>query len=105
MDPSLEVDLAEALDPDPLGDVDEVPDLDRVAGEERDLLEERPAARVLAGEGLDEARQLGEEQVQERPRHELGHAPAAALPEDAALDDRTLVVALDVLQPRLVEQR
>ena len=38
MDPALEVDLAEALDPDPLRGVDEVPDLDRVAGEERDRL-------------------------------------------------------------------
>ena len=58
MDPALEVDLAETLDPDPLGDVDEVADLDRVAGEERDLLEQGPPPGVLAGERLDEARQL-----------------------------------------------
>ena len=48
VDPPLEVDLAEAVEPGPLGDVDEVPDLDRVAGEERDLLEQRAPARVLA---------------------------------------------------------
>jgi hypothetical protein len=42
VNPPLEVDLAQALDPDPLGGVDEVPDLDCVAGEERDRLEERP---------------------------------------------------------------
>ena len=58
VDPPLEVDLAEALDADPLGDVDEVPDLDRVAGEERDRLEQRAPAGVLAGERLDEPRQL-----------------------------------------------
>ena len=53
VDPPLEVDLAEPLDPGPLRGVDQVPDLDRVAGEERDLLEQRPATRVLAGERLD----------------------------------------------------
>ena len=58
MDPPLEVDLAEALDADPLRGVDEVADLDRVAGEERDRLEQRPAPRVLAGERLDEPGQL-----------------------------------------------
>ena len=49
MDAPLEVDLAEAVEPGALGDVDEVADLDRVAGEERDLLEEGAPARVLAG--------------------------------------------------------
>ena len=91
--------------PEPLGRVDEVADLDRVAGEERDRLEQRPAARVLAGQRLDHPRQLRVEQVDQRPRDELGDAAAAALLEHAALDDRALVVALDVLQPRLVEQR
>ena len=45
MDPPLEVDLPEAVEAGALGDVDEVPDLDRVAGEERDLLRtlRRPA--------------------------------------------------------------
>ena len=105
MDPPLEVDLAEALDADPLGGVDEVADLDRVAGEERDRLEERPAAGVLAGERLDHPRQLRVEQVDQRPRDELRDPAAAALLEHAALDDRALVVALDVLQPRLVEER
>ena len=45
MDPPLEVDLAEAVEAEPLRDVDEVADLDRVAGEERDLLEQRRAGR------------------------------------------------------------
>ena len=88
MDAALEVDLAEALDPDPLGDVDQVPDLDRVAGEERDLLEQRPPPGVLAGERLDQPGQLREEEVDQRPRDELRDPAAAALLEDAVLDDR-----------------
>ena len=45
VDADVEVDLAEALEPDALGEVDEVADLDRVAGEERDRLEQRRAGR------------------------------------------------------------
>ncbi len=104
MDPPLEVDLAQPVQSGPLGDIDQVPDLHRVAGEERDLLEQAAASRVLAGERLDKPRQLGEEEVDQRPSDELGHAPAAALAEHPALHDRALVVALDVLQARLVEQ-
>ena len=48
VDPALEVDLAEPVEPDPLRDVDQVPDLDGVAREERDRLEERAAPGVLA---------------------------------------------------------
>ena len=103
--PPLQVDLAKAVQAEPLREVDEVADLDRVAGEERDRLEMLAPARVLAGERLDQARQLGEEQVDERPRHELRDPAAAALLEHAALDDRALVVALDVADARLGQQR
>ena len=48
MDPDVEVDLAKPVEAEPLGEVDEVADLDRVAGEERDLLEVLAAAGVLA---------------------------------------------------------
>ena len=89
------------LSPKPLGKVDEVADLDRIAREERDLLEVLAPAGVLAGERLDVARQLGEEEVDQRPRHELGDAAAAALLEQPALDDRALVVGLDVADARL----
>jgi len=88
MDPPFEVDLAEALDPEPLGGVDQVPDLDRVAGEERDGLEQRPPAGVLARQRLDHPRQLRVEQVDERPGDELGDPADAALFEDPALADR-----------------
>jgi hypothetical protein len=35
VDSALQVDLPQALEADSIGDVDQVPDLDRVAGEER----------------------------------------------------------------------
>src|SRR5207244_2595220 len=105
MHPTLEIDLAQALDAQPLGGVDEMADLDRIAGEEGDRLEQRAAAGVLAGQRLDEAGQLREEEVDQRPRDKLRDAATAAFLEDAALDDGPLVVALDVLQPRLVEER
>ena len=60
MDADVEVDLAETVEAEPLGEVDEVADLDRVAGEERDLLEVLAPPGVLAGERLDVARQLAE---------------------------------------------
>src|SRR5450759_2808390 len=105
MDPPLEIHLAKPLDAQPLRDIDEVADLDRVAGEERDRLEERPAARVLPGERLDEAGQLRVEEVDQRPRDELRDPAAAALLEGAAFHDRSLVVALDVLQTWLRKER
>ena len=82
MYPTLQVDMAQALDPDPLRSIDEVPDLDRVPGEERNLLQERAPPRVLAREWLDEAGQLGEEEVDERPCDELRDPAAAAVPAE-----------------------
>src|SRR6476661_2693543 len=105
VDASFQVDLPETLDADPLSRIDEVADLDRIAREERDRLEQAPAAGVFPGERLDEPGQLGIEEVDQWARHELRHAAAATLLELAALHDRPLVVALDVLQPRLVEER
>ena len=89
----------------PFDDVDEVPDLHGVAGEEGQRLEQAPPAGVLAGERLDQAGQLGEEEVDQRPGDKLGDPAAAALLEDAALDDRAAVVALDVLDALLGDQR
>ena len=48
VDPPLEVHLAEPVDARLLGGVDQVPDLHRVPGEERQLLEQRAAPGVLA---------------------------------------------------------
>ena len=105
MEPPLQVHLAQGLETGPLRDVDQVPDLDGVAGEERERLEQAAAARVLAGERLDEARQVRVEQVDERARDQLGDPASAAFAEHASLDDRALVVTLDVLDPRLHEKR
>ena len=54
VDPPIEVHLTEALEPGPFGDVDQVADLDGIAREERQLLEDRSSAGVLARERLDE---------------------------------------------------
>src|SRR4029078_3577913 len=85
VDAPLEVDLAETLDPDALRGIDQMPDLDRIAGEERDRLEQRPAPGVLAGEGVDHPRQLWVEEVDQRSCDELRDAAAAALLEDPLL--------------------
>ena len=105
VDPPLEVDLPDRRQPGVLEDVDEQADLDGVAGEERQRLEQRPPAGVLPGQRLDDARQLGEEEVDERPCHQLGDAPAALRLQGVALADRPLVEALHVLELRLDEQR
>ena len=86
-------------------EVDQVADLDGVAGEERDLLEVLATPGVLPGQRLDVARQLREEEVDQRPRDELRDAAAAALLEQAALDDGALVVGLDVADARLGQER
>ena len=88
MDADVQVHLAEAVEAEPLREVDEVADLHGIAGEERDPLQVLPATRVLARERLDVARQLGEEEVDERPCDELRDPPAAALLELPVLDDR-----------------
>src|SRR5947207_6564851 len=87
VDPPLEVDLAQPLEAHSLRDVDEVADLDRVAGEERDALEQRAPAGVLPGQRLDQARELGKEEVDQRSCDQLRDPSPAALPEDAALHD------------------
>ena len=105
MDPPLEVDLAEPVDAEPLGDVDEVADLDRVAGEERDLLEQRRRPAYSPESGWMKPDSSGKNRLMSgRATSSVTRPPPPSL-SDAVLDDRALVVALDVLQPRLVEQR
>ena len=55
-------------------------DVDAVPADERQLLEERSASGVLAGERLDDRRELREEQRQRRAGDELGDASAAVVP-------------------------
>ena len=65
-------------DAEALGHVDEQAQVDAVAVDEGHLLEHLPAGGALAGQGLDQRRQLGEEQGDEGAGHQLGHpAPFA----------------------------
>src|SRR5450759_43172 len=105
MDPDLHVHLGEGAQPELPQDVQQQPALDAVAGEERDALEDLPPAGVLARERLHEPGELRPEQVQHRARGELGHAPSARRPQDAAVLERPLVERLDVADLRLGEQR
>ena len=105
MDPPLEIHLPQALETDPIGDVDQVADLDGVTREEGDRLEHAPAPGILAREWLDEPRKLRVEQVDERPSDQLRDPAAAALLQDSAFHDRPAVVALDVLDPLLGDER
>ena len=105
MDAALQVHLAEPFDAEPLGGVDEVADLHRIPSEEGDRLEQRATAGVLSGQRLDHPRQRGVEQVDERSGDELCDPATTTLLEDPLNDDRALVIALDVLQARLKEER
>src|SRR5688500_16942245 len=104
VDAPLEVDLSEPREPGLIEDVDEQSDLDRVAGEEGQRLEQLAPSGVLARERLDHARQLGEEEVDERACHQLRDAAAALGLERVAGPDRSLVETLDVLDLRLRQE-
>src|SRR5438093_2547117 len=105
MDPPLQVDLADGRQPHRLNDVHQQPDLHRIASEEGERLEQAAPPRVLTGEWLDDPRQLGEEQIDERTRHELGDAATALRDDSLPLLVRASIEALDVLKARLAEQR
>ncbi len=56
METDVEVYLAQPIEAEPIGEVDEVADLDGVAGEEGDVFKDLASARVLAREWLDDPR-------------------------------------------------
>src|SRR5438105_6032978 len=105
VDATLEVDLANRRETCLVEDVDQQPYLDRVAGEERHRLEELPPPRVLPGEGLDEPGELGEEEIDEWPRHQLRDAPATLGHDPVPVADGALVEALHVGDALLTQQR
>src|SRR6266566_4252886 len=105
VDAPLEVDLANRRETCLVEDVDQQPYLDRVAGEERHRLEELPSPGVLPGEGLDESGELGEEEIDEWPRHQLRDAPAALGHDPVPVADGALVEALHVGDALLTQQR
>ena len=59
------------------GDVDEQAQVDAVAGRERQPLEHRAPTGVLARQRLDDAAEVGEQEREQRPGHELGDPSAA----------------------------
>ena len=74
---SPEVDLGQAVRPEALRHVDQQSELDAVAAGEAELLEDPAVRRRLAGQRLAHPGELGEEQLEHGPGHELGD-PAAA---------------------------
>src|SRR5947209_11573417 len=101
----VEVDLRQRVHPHRPVCVDQLRDLHPVAAREREPLEERPPRRDLPGQRLTELRQLGIEEVQQRPRGELGDTAAAVGYRHAAALERPPVEALHVLHARLAEDR
>ena len=91
VDPDPEVDLGDRLHPEERGHVDQQGQLDGVAVGQPALLEHPPGGGGLAGQGLLDAGQVGEEQVDDGSGHELGD-PAA--PVGRAVEG-PLVVPLD----------
>ena len=76
VDALAQVDLGQDAGADVGGHVDQQGDLDAVAVGEPDLLEHPPVGRRLPGQRLADLGELGEEQLEHRPGHQLGH-PAA----------------------------
>ncbi len=72
-----EVDLRDRVAAEAVDDVDEQPELDAPPFDERQHLERLAPARVLAAERLHDVGELREQQRQQRPGDELGHASAA----------------------------
>src|SRR5438067_11270366 len=87
----LQVHLAQAAQTILLEQVDEQPGLHPVAREEGHARQRRATTRVLAGQRLQEARQLREEQVQQRSGGQLRHAATAAALDRAAEPQRPAV--------------
>ena len=86
MGADAEVGLGDGADAEAGGHVDQQAQVDAVALDERHLLQHLPAGGELPAQGLADVGQLGEEQADHGPGHQLGHPPTAR---------RALVVALD----------
>ena len=78
------------------GHVDQQAELDAVAAGEAELLEDPAVRRRLAGQGLAHPGELGEEQLEHGPGHQLGDPAAAGgvavqRPRVEALDQRDVL--------------
>src|SRR5205807_1919925 len=68
--------LGECVEPAGAQGVDQHPDLDAVAGGERDRLEHRSPAGELARQRLSEPGESRLVEIEQRPGHQFGDAPA-----------------------------
>src|SRR6266550_5492590 len=105
VDPLFHVDLADPGESRALQRVHQEARLHAVAAEERELLEQRSAAGLLAGKGLHDPGELGKKEIQDWPRGELSHAAAAGRLQLVADVERSLVEGLHELQVRPHEER
>ena len=85
--------------------VDQQRDVDPVAGHERQSLEQLTAGGDLARERLLDRREVRVEQVQQRPRRQLGDAAAAVRERHVTDLERPLVEALDERQTGVAHER
>ena len=96
VDAFAEVDLGERIRSEMLRHVDQKAELHPVAAGEAQLLEDPAVRRRLAGQRLAHPRELGEEQLEHGPGHQLGDPAAAGgvtvqRPRVEALDQRDMV--------------
>jgi len=77
-----QVDLGHGVQPEAGGHIDQQSEVDAVALHEGELFERFSSAGVLARQRLDDGGQVGEQQRDDGPGHELSHpsAPVAAGP-------------------------
>src|SRR2546427_9946534 len=80
MDPLAEVNFDDRLATEPLIDVDEQCDVDRVPVVERDVGQYLPPEGEFAGQRLGDPGKVGKKPLEQRTGDKLGHPPALAGP-------------------------
>src|SRR5205823_10619467 len=99
-----EVDLGDGAQPIGFRNRQQQTKLHAVASEEGHAFQHSPAPRVLARQRLDEAGQLGKEQIEQRPGRELRDASATLGLQFRAELQRSAVEALDVVDLGVAQQ-
>src|SRR5262249_2243851 len=105
VDPHSQVGLSYAVQTEVLDDVDEVPGLHAIPGEERQSLEQLTPACVLTGQRLDQARQHRIKEIDQRACRELGNPSTTGGVKLAAEVQRPSVEAFDIADPGVGKQR
>jgi hypothetical protein len=101
----VEVDLGDDVHAGAGGDVHQHPEFHPVALHERQRLQQRPPARVLAAERLREPRQFRPQRRQQRPGQQFGDATAAVGADLATERQRPVVAGLGERDRRVGQQR